>query len=215
MDGHRFDGLARSLAVVTSRRSVFAAVGGGLIVALGRSSPAEAKRPKVELCHKGKTISVAEPAVRAHLRHGDTLGPCCVSGKICEYDEAPGGICCPNATDGCVLFDYETQTPGTACCPAHRTCTPSGDLPGYVCCPEDVPCADNGNCCPSGKSCVGIGGRPTYCCPNPDDACVDPFEGQNSGYGWCCPPERICRTSEGGSFDCCEGACVDGLCVRS
>jgi hypothetical protein len=31
---------------------------------------------KVRICHKGKTITVAQPAVRAHLRHDDTLGPC-------------------------------------------------------------------------------------------------------------------------------------------
>jgi hypothetical protein len=31
---------------------------------------------KVVICHNGKTISVAEPAVAAHLAHGDTLGPC-------------------------------------------------------------------------------------------------------------------------------------------
>ena len=32
---------------------------------------------KVTLCHKGKkTISVGASAVPAHLRHGDTLGPC-------------------------------------------------------------------------------------------------------------------------------------------
>ncbi|NRT12952.1 endonuclease [Flavobacterium sp. 14A] len=32
--------------------------------------------PKVEICHKGKTICVDEYAVRAHLAHGDTLGGC-------------------------------------------------------------------------------------------------------------------------------------------
>lgn len=32
---------------------------------------------KVLLCHKGRqTLEVAEPAVEAHLGHGDTLGPC-------------------------------------------------------------------------------------------------------------------------------------------
>lgn len=31
---------------------------------------------EVVLCHKGKTIVVAAPAVRAHLNHGDTRGPC-------------------------------------------------------------------------------------------------------------------------------------------
>lgn len=33
-------------------------------------------KTKVTLCHKGKTIKVASPAARAHLRHGDTLGAC-------------------------------------------------------------------------------------------------------------------------------------------
>ena len=34
-------------------------------------------QPKVTLCHKGHvTIRVGLPAVKAHLRHGDTLGPC-------------------------------------------------------------------------------------------------------------------------------------------
>ena len=37
---------------------------------------------KVLICHKpgkkkgGHTLSVAEPAVPAHIGHGDTLGPC-------------------------------------------------------------------------------------------------------------------------------------------
>jgi hypothetical protein len=31
---------------------------------------------RVALCHKGHTIRVAPPAVKAHLRHGDKLGAC-------------------------------------------------------------------------------------------------------------------------------------------
>ena len=32
---------------------------------------------KVEICHKGKkTLSVAAPAVQAHLNHGDTVSAC-------------------------------------------------------------------------------------------------------------------------------------------
>ena len=31
---------------------------------------------KVAICHKGKTIYVAEPAVKAHLAHGDYVGGC-------------------------------------------------------------------------------------------------------------------------------------------
>ena len=33
-------------------------------------------QPKVKLCHKGKTLTVGAPARAAHLRHGDTEGPC-------------------------------------------------------------------------------------------------------------------------------------------
>jgi hypothetical protein len=46
-----------------------------------KSAPAAAAqyqygKVKVTICHKGKTIRIAQPAVRAHLRHGDSLGPC-------------------------------------------------------------------------------------------------------------------------------------------
>ncbi|WP_282124658.1 T9SS type A sorting domain-containing protein [Algibacter mikhailovii] len=37
-----------------------------------------AANSKVQMCHKGKTICVAEAAVQAHLDHGDTLGECTV-----------------------------------------------------------------------------------------------------------------------------------------
>jgi hypothetical protein len=34
-------------------------------------------KEKVTICHKGKkTITVAKPALKAHLKHGDTVGPC-------------------------------------------------------------------------------------------------------------------------------------------
>ena len=31
---------------------------------------------RVAICHKGHTIYVAPPAVKAHLKHGDKLGAC-------------------------------------------------------------------------------------------------------------------------------------------
>lgn len=37
-------------------------------------------QPKVTICHKGHTITIAEPALPAHLRHGDTRGACGVAG---------------------------------------------------------------------------------------------------------------------------------------
>jgi hypothetical protein len=36
---------------------------------------------KVTICHKGHTITVGKPAVKAHLKHGDHLGPCTQADK--------------------------------------------------------------------------------------------------------------------------------------
>ena len=45
---------------------------------------------KVTICHKGKTIQVAAPAVKAHLKHGDSLGAC--------DEEPPSGLDLPVAS---------------------------------------------------------------------------------------------------------------------
>ena len=34
---------------------------------------------KVAVCHKGQTLELPEPAVQAHLDHGDTRGPCVIT----------------------------------------------------------------------------------------------------------------------------------------
>jgi hypothetical protein len=69
-------------------RTAFAAtLAGGLLLVLSvfggigfAKSPVPAQKQyekKVTICHKGKnTISVGKPALKAHLKHGDTLGPC-------------------------------------------------------------------------------------------------------------------------------------------
>lgn len=51
---------------------------GGAGLAQNTASASESQYgKKVTLCHKGKkTISVGKAAVPAHLRHGDTVGPC-------------------------------------------------------------------------------------------------------------------------------------------
>jgi hypothetical protein len=40
------------------------------------AAQAQYGQPKVTICHKGHTITIARPALPAHLRHGDTIGPC-------------------------------------------------------------------------------------------------------------------------------------------
>ena len=36
-------------------------------------------RDKVTICHKGQTLEIPRSALQAHLKHGDTLGPCNVT----------------------------------------------------------------------------------------------------------------------------------------
>jgi hypothetical protein len=67
--------LAATLAIALL--VAFAALGGA---GVARSAISAAQyqygKQKAAICHKGHTINVAQPAVAAHQRHGDTLGTC-------------------------------------------------------------------------------------------------------------------------------------------
>jgi hypothetical protein len=56
--------------------AVFAIANAGGGPLFGNTAFAGYGQEKVEICHKGKTITVAAPAVPAHEKHGDTVGPC-------------------------------------------------------------------------------------------------------------------------------------------
>ena len=60
-----------------------------VVMIMGIVTPAMAGSEKVEICHKGETITVSENAVPAHKKHGDTLGACDDPG--CPPD-CPGGM---------------------------------------------------------------------------------------------------------------------------
>ena len=49
------------------------------VVALQTKTGAGPGQKKITICHKGQTLELPEPAVQAHLGHGDTLGPCTVT----------------------------------------------------------------------------------------------------------------------------------------
>jgi hypothetical protein len=84
MDDKQFDALIAKLAKATSRRNAVNGVIGGGLAAVGVTSVAsagpkgkKAGQNKVEVCHKGKkTLLIPEPALAAHIGHGDTPGPC-------------------------------------------------------------------------------------------------------------------------------------------
>lgn len=76
--------MARSSREIAKMRTDRMLAGVGVLaLALGSCAvyeeppPAGGGQEKVAVCHKGKkTLWVAEPAVRAHLGHGDRRGPC-------------------------------------------------------------------------------------------------------------------------------------------
>ncbi len=64
---------------------------------------------KVTICHKGHTITIARAALPAHLRHGDTIGPCGgVLGASATRTRggggASGGVLGQSATSGTLPF---------------------------------------------------------------------------------------------------------------
>ena len=122
MDSTAFDGLVRVLGGSTNRRSMIQILGGLSlgIIALNPTA-SEAKKHKkgkgngkqVTICHQGQTLSVAKPALKGHLKHGDTLGACpgqetpdtdaiCTDGvkNGAETDVDCGGGTCPRCATG-------------------------------------------------------------------------------------------------------------------
>lgn len=73
--------IAAATALVVCMVLAFAALGGVGQAQNGSSSGQSQYGKKVTICHKGKTIKVSKHAVRKHLRHGDTLGPCSTDKK--------------------------------------------------------------------------------------------------------------------------------------
>jgi hypothetical protein len=68
--------IAAATALVVCMVMAFAALGGVGQAGNAISAAQSQYGKKVTICHKGKTIKVSKHAVRAHLRHHDTLGPC-------------------------------------------------------------------------------------------------------------------------------------------
>ena len=58
------------------KATLVAAVGVLAVMLIPSRMDAGPGQNKVTLCHKGQTLELPEPAVQAHLGHGDTLGAC-------------------------------------------------------------------------------------------------------------------------------------------
>jgi len=98
---------------------------GAVVMLTGVASMA--RQQKVDICHvppgnpdNAHTINVAEPAVDAHLAHGDFVGTCecvqdgdCVDQDLCTTDSCDAGQCVSRPV---------VCGPGEVCNPATGTC---------------------------------------------------------------------------------------------
>ena len=130
-------------------------------------------QPKVTLCHKGmNTITVGEPAVAAHERHGDTLGACA---------EAPPAGTTPELTT-------QATASATVGDPISDTATLSGatdDATGTI--TFNVYGPNNENCSgePAFTNVVDVNGNGDYGSdPTPNDPSDDFVPGDVGTYRW-------------------------------
>ena len=111
-------------------------------------------QPKVEVCHNGKIITVAQPAVAAHERHGDDPA-------LCENEETPP-VPPDGTTPGLTTMATATATLGD---PISDTATLSGatdDATGTITFnvygPDDEDCSGE----PAFTSVVDVNGNGAY-----------------------------------------------------
>ena len=122
---------------------------------------------KVEVCHKGQIITVAQPAVAAHERHGDTLGPCAEGTTLELTTQATTPV-----TLGQPISDTATLSGGD---------NPTGTITFNVYGPDDEDCSGE----PAFTSVVDVNGNGDYSSdPTPSDL-SDDFVPEAAGtYRW-------------------------------
>jgi len=128
VDAQKFDGIARTLATGSSRRSVLRGLAGGALAAVGLSRAAQAvPMDKVDLCHYDAdtdtyhSISVSGNALDAHLAHGDFLdeGTGCVPAVYHCYWLS-------NQGEGWIIGGFADENTTEAECIALDSCSPGG-----------------------------------------------------------------------------------------
>jgi hypothetical protein len=166
MDAGRFDGLARSLARLRTRRAAvrFAA---GALAALGVTKA---------------DATDAAPRGKKKCKHGRTPcgNTCCPKGKICAGKNCVTGQAnCPNGADSCSATDTVACTNDTNCACYHRleggTRCVQFLLPIGACdqCKTDADCVALGF--PPGSSCIqDFGVNCTTCNDNKKGYCGEP-----------------------------------------
>ena len=213
MDGHRFDGLTRTLAGGTSRRQVLkllaGGVAGGLAGVLGAGNSGAAPRCKRvgQRCHtnadccpeQNQTICSATSGQCEACPAGTALcgGQCvagCTGGLV--LDPTTCTCSCPPGTRGCGGTCVDIMSDEQHCGGCGGACT----VPGSVCAAGQCACPLGTTYCHETGSCADLGTDPANCgsCGNacPSGACA--------GGACACAPEA---TACGGQ---CVGPCAVG-----
>ena len=210
MDARRFDALARSLRVTSSRRNVLATSASSALGLLGLTrTEAKKKKKPCSPCQKrkrGRCVPDSDKAGQpcTGCRVCGANGSCgvpsdarCAEGQLCR---PATGMCCPVCVGG-------------GCCGVAEACINPGLLSDNFCCDTRVntPCGSNGNgvfseCCSNlteeccGDTCVPKGTCSNHCASNTvyTEPCV---EGADK---WCCRPSYsvCCRDSDGDPHWC-------------
>lgn len=161
---------------------------------------------KVTICHRppgnpanAHTLSIGRSALKAHLKHGDTVGacpaPCGEEFEPCQMD----GDCCSGACqDGACV---------AACGVSGNACETGADCCSGVCTDTTKTCADQCTVGPElhGPACD----RDLDCCEGQGVCIIGLCYPENVG---CSMPGQACNPDEG-AFCCFDDACVDGACV--
>jgi hypothetical protein len=96
-----FGGLGYAASSTKGAFKKVVAVGGPQ--SAGRSPASDQYVEKVTICHNGHTITISQSALPAHLRHGDTIGPCGVLGASASRTLG-GGALGTTASGGALPF---------------------------------------------------------------------------------------------------------------
>jgi cysteine-rich repeat protein len=180
------------------------------VVLLSFAAVARAEK-KVTVCHippgspaERHTIMVGEPAVPAHLAHGDQLGACttacpasCDDGNLCTSDSCGADGQCAHSPVSC--------DDGVVC--TLDACDPTVGCLGL---PNDGQSCDDGNGCTRADSCAGTECRGTAvagCCASDldcddTDSCTE----DSCFLGSCRNEARDCAV---------ENKCLAGFCNAS
>jgi Bacterial Ig-like domain (group 3) len=138
--------VSRNISILSVMVMMTVAVMATVTVAFATPKEGENGQPKVEVCHKGKIITVAQPAVAAHERHGDDMALC----------ENPAGTT--------PVLTTQATTPVTLGNPISDTATlsggdnPTGTITFNVYGPDDADCSGE----PASTSVVDVNGEGDY-----------------------------------------------------